>query len=203
MTGDGSGTRVAIPLDRAYGMYQVDAIASDAIGVVSAFYTRSDYDQETRDFSEIDVEFLNGRPGVPGGVWLNSFENGLSNGETLLKPAQYQRLLGSQPGTTTGRTWTTYTIDWTPDAVRWSMNGTVVQDRRNGQAVTWTDMNGVVERRAFRSPTRPSHVTFSIWTAATPGTPFQGFGGTIPAASRNRTFSTTFARHRRITCSSS
>lgn len=179
-------------------MYQADAIASEAIGVVSAFYTRSDYGQETRDFSEIDVEFLNGRPGVPGGVWLNSYDNGTSNGETLLRPAQYQRSLGSN--STTGRTWTTFTIDWTPDAVRWSMNGTIVLDRRNGQTITWTDMNGVVKRRTFRSPSRPSHVTFSIWTAATPGTPFQGFGGTIPTASRYRTFSTAFARHRRVTC---
>jgi beta-glucanase (GH16 family) len=201
MTGDGAGVRVATGNGREdflYGTYQVDARVDNTSGVVTAFYLRSDYWQETKDFSEIDYEFLNGRPGVPDGVWLNSYEKGISNGETLIRPSAYQRLLKSNPNDLASNRWTTYTIVWDSQGVRWLMNGTVVQARSNGQTLFWRDMNGVPKNRTFASPSRASHVTFSIWTST--GSSFGGFGGVLTPADRSKTFHGFFANHRRVVC---
>lgn len=197
MHGDGSGTRITVPNDFLYGIFQVDAIVSNTVGVVSAFYLRSDYHQETKDFSEIDVEFLNGRPGVPDGVWLNSFNKGISNGETLLTPSRYQTILNTSVKDIVSKKWTTYTIDWTKNSVTWNMNGTTVKLRKNNQINRWKDMNGVSKQISFNSPTKHSHVTFSIWTA---GGSFSGFGGMIPPSQQNKIFQSRFTKHRRIVC---
>jgi beta-glucanase (GH16 family) len=115
MSGDGSGTRVALHGDYTYGLFQIGARASSALGVVSAFYLRSDHMQETADFSEVDYEFLNGKPSVPNGLWLNSFVGGQSSCERLVVPAQYQRVLNLTARRHAGNTWLTYGIHWLPD----------------------------------------------------------------------------------------
>lgn len=53
----------------------------------------------------------------------------MSNGETLVKPADYQRLLGLPANATTSNTWLTYAFSWQPDAVVWSLNGIPLQRR--------------------------------------------------------------------------
>jgi hypothetical protein len=150
------GTRVASGENALYVTYQVAARVSPDVGVVSAFYLRSDYAQETSEFSEVDVEFINGPPGVPSSVWLNSYDDGESHGTRLFTPKQYAPWTA---GALSTEAWVTYTIDWRKDGVTWYMNGHRMD-------------------RSRRSPSKPSHVTFSIWTSN--GTAFD-FGGFLPS----------------------
>lgn len=166
--------------DYVYGMYQTTVKVSAEPGVVSAFYLRSDYAQETKDFSEIDFEFINGEPGVPDSVWLNYFVDGKSRGSKLLKPDDYKRVMGAR----VSEVWVTYVIDWSPRHVAWYMNDEEVHYKSKSLF------------NRFRSPYKPSHVTYSIWTAN--GTSFK-FGGHLkPEAA---TFSSSFRRLRRVLCS--
>ena len=59
-----------------------------------------------------DFEFLNGHPGVPGGVWTNSFYKGMSFGEQLFKPPQYQSLCKMDANTNSGTAFIKYGIHW-------------------------------------------------------------------------------------------
>lgn len=199
MTGDGAGTRLAIAQsDYKYGLYQVTAQIDSTPGVVSAFYLRSDYWQETQDFSEIDYEFLNDKPSTtPNGLWLNSFAQGQSSGERLVVPAQYQKLLNLTSKQHAGNQWLTYGINWLPDRVTWILNGIPVQSKLHGEVYRWTDMLGTTKQRTFKVPNKPSHVTFSIWTATGTGL---GFGGRIDPSLHSSMFSSEFRHHRRIVC---
>lgn len=200
MTGDGAGTRLAVQGAHTYGLYQVSALVDGSAGVVSAFYLRSDLAQETRDFSEIDYEFLNARPSVPHGLWLNSFARGMSSGEQLVTPEQYRPVAGLAKGDHSGNTWLTYGINWLPNQVTWSLNGAPLSTRRRGDVHAWRDMLGVARSRVFRPPDKPSYVTLSIWTATGSGL---GFGGSIPPKLRSRMFSSAFRHHARVVCAKS
>ncbi|KAF6266016.1 concanavalin A-like lectin/glucanase domain-containing protein [Scenedesmus sp. NREL 46B-D3] len=129
-----------------YGQYQVTAKIAGASGVVTAFYVRSTdtYTLGNKDspFHEIDIEFLNGNPAPPNSIWLNTYKNGISGGETLVKPADYQKLLGLSPGQTAENTYITYGFNWQPDYVMWLLNGKALQRRLYGQNITWTEMDG-------------------------------------------------------------
>jgi beta-glucanase (GH16 family) len=81
----------------------------------------------------IPAEFLNGNPAPPNSIWLNSYKNGISGGETLVKPADYQKLLELSPGQTAENTYITYGFNWQPDYVMWSLNGKALQKRLYGQ----------------------------------------------------------------------
>jgi hypothetical protein len=63
-------------------------------------------------------QFLNGNPSVPAGLWLNSFRKGISGGERLVKPPEYQQRLRLAGGADVGTTFLTYTINWQPGRVR-------------------------------------------------------------------------------------
>jgi beta-glucanase (GH16 family) len=130
--------------------------------------------QETRDFSEIDVEFLNGPPArLPGSVWLNSWRDGKSDGVTLLPPPNKT--------TSNGNGYGTYTISWTPTVILWYVNGRLVQ--RSTRAI----------------PNKPSYATFSIWTS-TPPHGNGNFGGVLPKPGGAATYRSWFAAHRRVLC---
>jgi hypothetical protein len=67
---------------------------------------------------------------------------GLSRGERLTKPEQYQPRLKLPNGTHNGNTWLTYTITWQPTHVTWAINGVPLLRRTAGELVTWSDMKG-------------------------------------------------------------
>lgn len=90
-------------------------------------YTLSNHESP---FSEIDFEFLNGNPAAPNSIWLNSFRKGMSNGETLLKPTDYQKMLGVSADVTNSNTWLTYGFSWQPDHLVWYLNGVPLLRRK-------------------------------------------------------------------------
>ncbi|WIA15994.1 hypothetical protein OEZ85_012731 [Tetradesmus obliquus] len=163
-----------------YGQFQVTAKIAGASGVVTAFYVRSTdtYTLANKDspFHEIDIEFLNGNPAPQNSIWLNSYKNGISGGETLVKPADYQALLGLVPGQTAENTFITYGFNWQPDYVMWSLNGKALQKRLYGQNITWTEMDGRSYWRSYRPPSAASHITFSMWSD---GDQMRAFGGKL------------------------
>lgn len=69
---------------------------------------------------------------------------GLSRGERLVKPQEYQHLLKLPNSTnnTNSDTWLTYTMTWQPSHVIWAINGVPVLRRTTGELVRWSDMRG-------------------------------------------------------------
>lgn len=57
----------------------------------------------------------------------------------------------------------------------------------------WGDMGGKNFTRSFRPPTKPMHVTFSLWSD-----PGMGFGG--PLAASSTPFTSSFMDLRRVVC---
>jgi beta-glucanase (GH16 family) len=67
---------------------------------------------------------------------------GMSQGETLVKPEAYQQLLNLPSSVTTSNTFFTFGISWQPNSVIWSLNGVPLQRRYYDQQVSWTEMDG-------------------------------------------------------------
>ena len=192
-----SGVRLTTTDGRhLYGVFQVAARVDGSSGAVTAFYTRSsdDYNADNHGaFDEIDFEFVNGNPGVPGGLWLNSFRNGLSGGERLVRPAEYRAKLGLGAEQDVTSDFLTYTIDWQPDHVAWHADGALLLRRAYDDAVAWRDMRGTPFSRRYRPPAEPSKVTFSMW-ADERGV----FGGAL--ARERSPFVSRFRELRRVLC---
>lgn len=92
---------------------------------------RSDTMQETSDFSEIDFEFLNARPGVTGALWTNSFKGGESFGELMIPPASYMKTLGTNCAV--NECWYRFQIHWQPNQVSWYVNNRIVRRQVVGE----------------------------------------------------------------------
>jgi len=200
---DAKGTRMHMKGDNIlYGMYQCDVFMSPESGVVSAFYLRNDYKQETEDFSEIDYEFINGWPAENGTIWLNSLTNGSSNGEHPKRPAVYRSQLNTPLMSSSG--WNTYTIDWQPAYLSWNMNNNILQNIKVG--TVYNIWNGKAKRMEDKllttTPNKACHLTFSHWScneqSCEDGKGNQ-FGGPLY---KNSTFpmQTHFRNLRRLTC---
>lgn len=184
-----------------YGMYQVTGKIDNSSGAVTAFYTRSSDDYNTAnwgDFSEIDFEFLNGNPSVPSGLWLNSFNKGMSGGERLVKPEEYRRLLGLTEGEDASNAFLTFGFNWQPDQVTWFANGVPLLRRRYDEEVRWKDMKGVEFKRDYRPPNAPQHVTFSMWADQDQT---RAFGGKLQW--ERSPFTSQFKDLRRVLCETS
>jgi hypothetical protein len=67
---------------------------------------------------------------------------GLSRGERLVNPDEYQQLLGLGNDTHSSNTWLTYTFTWQASHVIWAINGVPILRRTTGELVTWNDMLG-------------------------------------------------------------
>jgi hypothetical protein len=74
------------------------------------------------------AQFLNGNPSVPSGLWLNSFNKGMSGGERLVKPEEYRTLLGLKEGEDASNTFVTFAFNWQPDQVGPAAGGIRGQD---------------------------------------------------------------------------
>ncbi|GBF93776.1 hypothetical protein Rsub_06108 [Raphidocelis subcapitata] len=172
--------------DALYGLWQWDVEPSANVGAL-----RSDYDQETKDYSEIDWEFINGGaaeqgPATVGSLWLNSYNSGTSYGERLVKPAAYTPLTGGALSTGGFRT---YTIDWQPTHVSWKLDGSTLEHRTRGQRMQWQAWDGPKDR-IFEPPSKPMHMTMSTWSH-----PIEGFGGANQGATATR-----YRALRRVLC---
>lgn len=73
-------------------------------------------------------------------LWLCC--SGLSRGERLVRPGEYQQLLKLPPGANNSNTWLTFTITWQPSHLVWAINGVPVLRKTSGELVKWTDMKG-------------------------------------------------------------
>jgi len=157
LTEDNGGTRLSTTHYVHYGTISASLKTGKWPGVVTAFITMSD----VRD--EIDWEW-------PGAQVFQAQSNYFWEG---VIPAQ---TLGATHNVSsdTSSNYHTYTIDWQPDALSWSIDGNVV---RTVNKADTKDATGV-----FNYPTTPSRVQLSLWPAgintSAPGT-VQWAGGMI------------------------
>ncbi|WIA12851.1 hypothetical protein OEZ85_006477 [Tetradesmus obliquus] len=189
--------------DQLYGAWQVQARVTGAPGAVTAFYLRSNDvypNDKAGNFSEIDVEWLNGNPArEPGSLWFNAFTNSNSTGELLIPPPVYQTLLGWPTNKTAINSFVTYTINWQPTYVTWAVDGSHLRSMRNGEFRTWFDMGGKEQSAVFQSPNLPSRATISMWSDTSRGKkPADMFGGVLDAK-KGPHFSY-FKQMRRVLC---
>lgn len=110
--------------------------ASQGTGVVTSFVLQSD------DLDEIDWEWL-------GGDEFNVQTNYFSKGDTTT----YDRG-GMSPVGSPQDTFHTYTIDWTPEALNWIIDGTVVR------TLTYADAKG-----GSTYPQTPMQIKLGTWVA--------------------------------------
>lgn len=109
----------------------------------------SDNDNLRTTMHEIDFEWINAWPAsAPGGIWTNSFINGLLQLEQLWMPWDVNARTGSkgfQPFTG----YHEYAIDWQPTHMRWFVNGGWLDERLSD---------------SYQMPYEKSFVTLSFWT---------------------------------------
>uniref|UniRef100_A0A383V5Q6 GH16 domain-containing protein n=1 Tax=Tetradesmus obliquus TaxID=3088 RepID=A0A383V5Q6_TETOB len=174
--------------DQLYGAWQVQAKVTGAPGAVTAFYLRSNDvypNDKAGNFSEIDVEWLNGNPArEPGSLWFNAFTDSNSTGELLIPPPVYKTLLGWPTNKTAINSFVTYTINWQPTHVTWAVDGKNLRTMRNGEFRTWFDMGGKEQ---------------SMWTDTSRGKkPADMFGGVLDA--KKGPYFSYFKQMRRVLC---
>jgi hypothetical protein len=124
------------------------ATQCQAISPPSAQLT-SDNDNMRKTMHEIDFEFINAWPAsAPGGIWTNSFINGLLQLEQLWMPWDVTARTGSK-GFDTFSDYHEYTIDWQPTHMRWFVDGGLIDERLDD---------------SYQMPYEKSYVTLSFWT---------------------------------------
>ncbi|PTU25082.1 hypothetical protein P175DRAFT_0426202 [Aspergillus ochraceoroseus IBT 24754] len=122
-----------------YGKITAKAKSSRGQGVVSSFILLSD----TKD--EIDYEWVGANLNqVQTNFYFQGVLNYTNGGKTTVKD--------------TFDDWHTYEIDWTPDAINWSVDGTVV--RTLTKASTWNET-----ANRYMYPQTPSRMQLSLWPA--------------------------------------
>ncbi|KAK2074550.1 hypothetical protein P8C59_008748 [Phyllachora maydis] len=125
-----------------YGKVEVVVQASQGVGVVTSFVLQSD------DLDEIDWEWLGGDTSQ---VQTNYFSKGCTQTYTRGGFAQVNNPQSN---------FDTYTIDWTPQQLTWSINGNVV---RTLTAASATGCDGY--------PQTPMQVKLGTWVAGGPNSP--------------------------------
>lgn len=76
----------------------------------------------------------------------------------LVSQPEYQLVL-DWPSTQTTTTWVTYTINWQPRFVSWSMNGKVMRTLHTGDASTYWGTRPTT----YETPDLPMHPVFTMW----------------------------------------
>lgn len=121
-----------------HGTYEVRMRATAASGVVSAFFSYSSPDPETKHNSEIDIEFL-GRD--TNKVQLNYLVDGQNQGVTL-----------NDLGFDASSGMNDYAYEWLPDSLRWYINGKLVRE--------------VLREPGKPFPTHNSKIIMMIWNSS-------------------------------------
>lgn len=125
-----------------YGKVEYEMKAAPGAGIITGATLQSD------DLDEIDIEWVGVKPGQ---VQSNWFHFGAQEGE------KYDRGGTHDVDDAMGK-FHTYTIDWTPAAMTWSVDGKAVR------TVPVADSKG-------KFPTSPMHLRVGPWVAGKPGTP--------------------------------
>ena len=124
-----------------YGKYVVRMRAAKGSGVISNFFTYKNGSEQSSVFwEEIDVE-------VFGKNNANSWQSNLITG---FGPTRTEGVHG---GPNMADTYNTFTVEWTPNYVRWLVNGTQIRRVNGGQA------SQLASAASFR---------FNIWPPAIP-----------------------------------
>lgn len=121
-----------------FGRVDVEMQAAPGGGIISSIVLMS------QDRDEIDWEFLGSQPDK---VQTNIFSKGDFSKHDLGET-------NDAPGSLTGTH--TYTVDWTPEAIKWIINGNVVR------TLTAASIPG-------RYPQTPMRVSIGTWSAGTEG----------------------------------
>jgi beta-glucanase (GH16 family) len=124
-----------------FGRVEVTAKAAHGAGIVSSFVLQSDC------LDEIDWEWLGADDGE---VQSNYFGKGIT---TTYNRGQYHQVADNQDG------FITYVIDWTPNRIVWSADGTVLRSMAYDDA------------ESGQYPQTPMQVKFGAWSGGDPNNP--------------------------------
>ncbi|GAA4113404.1 hypothetical protein GCM10022393_12380 [Aquimarina addita] len=112
-----------------YGKMEIRMLAATGSGVISNFFTFKEGSELPSTFwEEIDIEVF-GKDGA------NSWQSNLITGQGN---TNLTRTEGIHPQNGLGETYHTYTIEWKPNAVVWSVDGMVARTITGGQAALMT-----------------------------------------------------------------
>ncbi|KAL8893338.1 MAG: hypothetical protein Q9192_005365 [Flavoplaca navasiana] len=134
-----------------FGRVEFVVKAAPGVGIISSMVLLSD------DFDEIDWEFL-------GGATTNVQTNYFGKGYT----GTYNR--STSPAVESPQTqYHTYALDWTTEALTWSIDGVVVRTLKAAEA----DGNG------DQYPQSPMKVSLSLWDGGDPDSPTKEWAGGV------------------------
>ncbi|KAI8894885.1 concanavalin A-like lectin/glucanase domain-containing protein [Globomyces pollinis-pini] len=163
--GPALGTRLSTYQSFLYGRFSMKVSALPVNGIVVTFITMSDRGDE------IDFEFVGGDKNA---VQSNVFYKGITDFGTRFQSHQIGDMTAMR----------TYTIDWTPQAIKWYTDGNLVRTYSIDDPLTVTEKTPPGEK-SF--PSTPSRIQFGIWDAGS-GAPLTSkwAGGPIPWGSNDR-----------------
>jgi len=117
-----------------YGKMEVRMLAATGSGVISNFFTfKEGSELPTTFWEEIDIEVF-GKDGANS--WQSNLITGQGNSNLIRTEGVHQ-----QNGL--GEAYHTYTIEWKPDAVIWSVDGVVIRTITGGQANDVDDLTSL------------------------------------------------------------
>jgi hypothetical protein len=127
----------------------MSSLLTTTTSVTSTPQLTSDNDNLRTTMHEIDFEFINAWPAsATGGIWTNSFINGLLQLEQLWMPWDVNARTGSKNFHPSSG-YHEYAIDWQPTHMRWFVNGGWLDERLDD---------------SYQMPYEKSFVTLSFWT---------------------------------------
>ncbi|KAJ3112144.1 hypothetical protein HDU96_004912 [Phlyctochytrium bullatum] len=166
--GGGQGSRVSMTRHVLYGRFTMRIKAIGVKGMVTSFITMSDRGDE------IDWEILNTNPSTPATTnifYKRILQFGVRNQEHAIPNG--------------GKTddWHTYVIDWTSDAIKWYIDGTLIRTYTKSESVSTQAGEGQGEQFF---PSTPSLIQIAAWDGG--DSPQQGVsawaGGPVPWGDR-------------------
>jgi len=138
MAPDTVGTVLASTRYVWYGKISATMRTSRGQGVVTAFIMMSDVKDEI-DYEWVGVDLQTSQTNY----YWNGIPDYTHSGNITMAGDTYAE-------------WHTYTIDWTPDAITWSVDGQVGRTKKRSE--TYNSTTGV-----FEFPQTPSRVQLSLW----------------------------------------
>ena len=126
--------RTKAPL--GYGLYEARIRSAAGSGLVTAFFTYAGPPSGSAEHDEIDFEFLGKDPHT---VNITQYTNG--------KPYDGKII---QLGFDASQTFHDYGFEWTPDKIRWYVDGKVVSETPVGAKI----------------PRNPGHLHFMLWSGS-------------------------------------
>ncbi len=121
-----------------YGKYVIRMQAASGSGVISNFFTyKNGSEQPSTFWEEIDIEVF-GQDGAQ--TWQSNIITGV--GQRQLDESVHEEAFSFASG------YHTFTLEWTPEQVRWLVDGRVIRSERGGQVEQLTN---------------PQSLRFNIW----------------------------------------